>query len=386
MAEIWVRPDRVFDGGTLRSDCVLQVSAGRVVTVSDITDMPAHIKPIPVPGILCPGFVDVQVNGGGGVLLNLTPTIKGIQTIARAHRQFGTTAIMPTVITDAPEVMVAATKAAIDAKDMHGIVGLHIEGPHIDLDRRGTHSPKFVRSFDDTTIACVNMLAEANVRTMVTLSPRVVSPEQIGQLVDKGVIVSLGHTDATLEEMQAAFEAGANCATHLFNAMSPMLGRAPGAVGAVISSTAYSGIICDGHHIADEMVGIALRARPVPDRMFLVSDAMPTVGGPEEFELYGKIIALKNGRLENSEGGLAGAHVTQAQGVQRLIEKVNVPADVALRMAITVPATLLDMPELAQLSGQLVSDVLVLNDRHELVETLAETCAGTDQPKTAARA
>jgi N-acetylglucosamine-6-phosphate deacetylase len=170
--------------------------------------------------------------------------------------------------------------------------------------------------------------------------------------------------------MTAAFAAGASCATHLFNAMSPMLNRSPGAVGAVINSQAYAGIICDGYHVADEMVGLAIRARAVSGRMFLVSDAMPTVGGPDAFELYGNTITLKQGQLVNAEGSLAGAHVTMAQSVQRLVSVVGVDKETALQMAVTVPADVLKQPELATVVGRSVDDLLVLRGDFVVVGTL----------------
>ena len=188
-----------------------------------------------------------------------------------------------------------------------------------------------------------------------------------------GAVVSIGHTDATCEDTEAAISAGASCATHLFNAMSPMVGREPGAVGAVINSHVWSGIICDGFHVDDRMIKLALRARPDDDLMFLVSDAMATVGGPALFDLYGQNIHLENGRLINAEGHLAGAHVTQAEGVARLVHEIDVPLAQALRMAITVPALVVGQANLAQVIGRLVRDVLVLSDDLKVDGTLGQT-------------
>ncbi|GHE94258.1 N-acetylglucosamine-6-phosphate deacetylase [Aliiroseovarius zhejiangensis] len=366
MMELWITPDRLFDGRDLHSGKAVLIRDGRVVELSD-----ARKDAVRVPGLLTPGFVDLQVNGGGGVQLNSTPTPEGMQIIADAHRTFGTVAVLPTVITDLPEVLDSAADATIAAKGQPGIIGLHIEGPHIAMARRGTHSPDLVRPMDARTINTVGRLRDAGVSVMITLAPEAATADQIAQLVRMCAVVSLGHTDATAEVMRAAFKAGASCATHLFNAMSPMVGRAPGAVGAVINSTHYSGIICDGHHVADEMVGLAIRARPVPDRMFLVSDAMATVGGPEHFNLYGQHIALKEGRLINAEGSLAGAHVTQAEGVKRLVDRTGTSLTQALRMATSVPADCIGQPDIGRLVGRPVEDVILLDDDLYLTGDLA---------------
>jgi len=358
MAERWYCPDQVFDGQTLRDDLALCV-AGGVVQVRPRSAAPSTAARI--AGTVTPGFVDLQVNGGGGVLLNATPTADGMSAIATAHRGLGTAAILPTVITDAPEVLAAAVEAALAAQGRPGIAGLHIEGPHIALARRGTHAPTHVRPMEPATLAHVRRLRDAGIPVMITLAPEAAGPDQIAALAATGAVVSIGHSDATAPETRAALAAGARCFTHLFNAMSPMLNRLPGVVGAAINSDAHAGIIADGHHVADEMVALAIRARPVADRMFLVSDAMPTVGGPDRFILYGRELMLHEGRLVNSEGSLAGAHITQAQGVARLVHEIGLPLQQALRMAVTVPCAVMGLPGLSVLDGRAPADVLVLD-------------------------
>ena len=370
MTSKWIVPDHVFDGGTLLNGLAIHCQQGRVVELCPVRAVPANAQVVQVGGTVSPGFVDLQVNGGGGVLLNQCPTPEGMCAIASAHRQFGTVAVTPTVITDTHDVVAAAADAAIRAKGDGGIVGLHIEGPHISKVRRGTHDAQYVRPMDYATIGVVAKLRGAGISTMITLAPEATTLDQIAKLAALGAVVSLGHTNATSAQMTAAFAAGASCATHLFNAMSPMLNRSPGAVGAVINSQAYAGIICDGYHVADEMVGLAIRARPVSGRMFLVSDAMPTVGGPNAFELYGNTITLKQGQLVNAEGSLAGAHVTMAQSVQRLVSVVGVDKETALQMAVTVPADVLKQPELATVVGRSVDDLLVLRGDFAVVGTL----------------
>ncbi len=364
----WIIPDAVFDGARLHGGMGVHVDGIRVLALG--YDIPDDAEVVRAAGVISPGFVDLQVNGGGGVFLNLTPSAAGMQAIAAAHRKFGTVAILPTVITDAPEVLVQVVDAAIAAQGAEGIAGLHIEGPHISEVRRGTHAAKFVRPMDDGTIAQVSRLRAAGIAVLLTIAPEAVTDAQITQLAALGVVVSIGHSDCDAQQARGALTAGATCFTHLFNAMSQMANRAPGVVGAAINSDAYAGFICDGIHVADEMLGLAIRARPVPDRMFLVSDAMPTVGGPDHFEIYGETISLHDGMLLNQEGSLAGAHITQLEGVARLISKLGVPPEEALRMAITIPAKVIGQDHLATLEGRLLRDVILIDPAYGSVRPL----------------
>jgi N-acetylglucosamine-6-phosphate deacetylase len=346
-----LQPDLIFDGQSLRKG-VLRLDGDRVVAIQDGAGER-------IAGILSPGFIDLQVNGGGDVLLNTSPTVAGMQAIAAAHRRFGTVGILPTVITDAPDVLDAVTDAALAARGLPGILGLHIEGPHISVPRRGTHKAAFVRPFDDRTLTAVRRLRAGGVRVMLTLAPEAATPAQVAELAALGVVISIGHSDATGAEVRGLLVAGASCFTHLFNAMSPMVNRAEGVTGACINSHAFAGIICDGVHVADEMVGLAIRARPLPDTTFLVSDAMPTVGGSDRFTLYGREIHVENGRLVNAEGSLAGAHVTMAESVKRLIDKVGLAPEAALRMATTIPARVMGLP--TGIIGQSAADLVILD-------------------------
>lgn len=367
MTDRWIAPDQIFDGQRLRTGKAVRISDDVVTNIADAPDTAIKIK-----GCLTPGFIDLQVNGGGGVMLNTTPTRDGMVQIATAHRQFGTIAILPTVITDTPDVLDQAADAAIAAKDDSSLLGLHIEGPHIALSRRGTHSADHIRPMDQRTIDVVTRLREHDIAVKVTVAPESCTNDQIAALSNLGAIVSIGHTDATAETVEACIAAGAACATHLFNAMSPMTSRAPGAVGAIINSNIPAGIICDGHHVDDAMIALALRARPTDDLMFLVSDAMATVGGPDHFSLYGHDIHVDNGRLINADGNLAGAHVTQAQGVARLVQQVGIPLEQALRMAITSPANLIGRPALSDIIGHAPRDLLVLSRDANVIQNLAD--------------
>ncbi len=370
-ATAWLCPDALFDGASLRPGLALGLCEGRITSLTMQKELPASAPRLKIRGTITPGYLDLQVNGGGDVFLNTSPTPDGMAAIAAAHRRFGTVGIMPTLITDAPEVLDRAADAALAARDLPGILGLHIEGPHISLPRRGTHAARFIRPLDDRTIGVVRRLRAVGIPVMITLAPEAVAPGQIAALAATGAVVSLGHSDTTAAATHAALAEGATCFTHLFNAMSPMLNRAPGMTGACINSSAWAGIICDGIHVDDAMVGLALRARPNPDTTFLVSDAMPTVGGSNHFSLYGDEIRLENGRLVNSEGSLAGAHITMAESVARLISHVGISPEAALRMAVTVPARVIGAPQLAAVKGRSLADLLVLDARWRVRGTCA---------------
>jgi N-acetylglucosamine-6-phosphate deacetylase len=352
----WIAPARVFDGERLREGVALRIEEDRV---ADLAPLEPRMGAEAVAGTVAPGFVDLQVNGGGGVLLNAEPTVAGLEAIAAAHRRFGTVAILPTLITDAPEVLDRAADAVLAARGREGLLGLHIEGPHIAVARRGTHAARFIRPLDGRTTEVVRRLREGGVAVMVTLAPEAVAPGQVAALAAMGAVVSLGHSDATFEQAQAVLAEGAGAFTHLFNAMSPLGHRAPGMVGAALASSVPAGLIADGIHVADPVIPLAFRARPAPDLTFLVSDAMPTVGGPDRFRLYDMELRVEGGRLVNPEGNLAGAHVTMAEGVARLA-RLGIGEEAALRAAVTVPARLIGRDDLARIGGRRVEDLVRL--------------------------
>jgi N-acetylglucosamine-6-phosphate deacetylase len=374
--DLWLLPDAIFDGSRLRPGAALAVAGGRSLRIGT---PPRGARTRPIKGTLTPGFLDLQVNGGGDALLNNDQTPEALHRMAAAHRRFGTVGILPTVITDAPEILARAVDATLAAHARptpdRSLLGLHIEGPHLSIPRRGTHAAEYIRPFDDQTLSHIRRLRAAGLFVKITLAPESATPAQVRQIVATGATVSIGHSDATAEDVRALLDAGATCFTHLFNAMSPMLNRAPGVTGACINSSAYAGIICDGIHVADDMVGLAIRARPVPGRMFLVSDAMCTVGGSDHFRLYGQDIWLKDGRLVNAEGSLAGAHVTMAEGVCRLIAVVGTTPETALDMAVGAPARLLGRPDLATPEQRDLADLIFLDTDWRVTGTAADLLA-----------
>ena len=290
--------------------------------------------------------------------------------IAATHKRFGTRAILPTVITDAPGVVEAAANAVIKTHGTDGIMGLHIEGPHISVARRGSHDAAHIRPLDAHTFSVVEGLRRERIPVLITLAPEAVAKGQIARLNALGVVVAIGHSDSTLEAVRAAEAEGVQLFTHLFNAMSPMLNRAPGVTGAAITSHAYCSVICDGIHAKREMLRIAMAARPVPDRMILISDAMPSVGGPDRFDLYGHTIHVQDGQLVNAEGSLAGAHITIAQSLAFVAGNLEASLESALRMAITNPARLLGLRDRFMIIGKPVGDLCMFDEGWRLANCL----------------
>ncbi|KZK89981.1 N-acetylglucosamine-6-phosphate deacetylase [Pseudovibrio sp. Ad5] len=359
--DIWLCPDQLFDGQNLLTDTAIHLVDGKCAGLSSADQLPVDVTVKKLSGLITPGFFDIQINGGGGVLYNTSPSPEGLAAIAAAHRQFGTTALLPTVITDAPNVLEEAVEAMKDAYGTHGIKGIHIEGPHISVERKGTHEASWVRPLNERSLQLVRDLRDRDIPVLMTVAPEGVAKGDVARLVEMGAVVSIGHTDAGAAQIKPVLKEGANLFTHLFNGMSQMVNREPGAVGTGINSTAYCSLIVDGHHVADDMLRLAIRARPVKDHMIIISDAMPTVGGPENFNLYGHQVYLEDGKLINKAGSLAGAHVTMLESVARMITELQFPAEEVLRMSLSNPAALMGLQQsVASLQNTDLADMLLL--------------------------
>jgi len=295
-------------------------------------------------GYLLPGFIDTQVNGGGGVLFNDEATVEGIAAIGRAHKAYGTTGYLPTLISDELDVIDAAMRAVEAAieQGVPGVLGVHIEGPFISKERKGIHNPELFRTLDAESKALLKSLKRG--KTLVTLAPERCTPEDIRELAEAGVIIAAGHTNATYEQMVEGLDAGVTGFTHLFNAMSPMLHRAPGVVGAALESrTAYCGLIMDGHHVDWPVLRVALHTRPA-DRYMLVTDAMPTVGSKTKtFTLNGQAIHVENGVCVGPDGTLAGSDLDMATAVKYCVEHAQASIGDAAVMAAHAPAAFLGL-------------------------------------------
>jgi N-acetylglucosamine-6-phosphate deacetylase len=359
---------RIFDGERLHEDRALVVEGASIQALVRFEDRPRGGEQVDLGGgILAPGFVDWQINGGGGVLFNADPTVEGIAAIAAAHRRAGVTAFLPTVVTDAPRVLAEALTAAREAQTLvPGALGIHVEGPFIDPKRKGVHPAEFIRRMEEKDADAL-ISARADVM-VVTLAPASVPLERIARLAKAGIVVSLGHSDASAEDAQTVFDAGASAVTHLYNAMSQLTSRAPGVVGAALSDPRIiCGLIADGEHAHAVAYRAALAAKG-PRAIALVSDAMPpAAGGPDVFELQGRRMTRVGNKLVAEDGALAGAAITMRDAVDYVVRVLKVPLADALMMATLTPARLLRVDNrIGRLATGHEADLVHLTDSLEV--------------------
>jgi N-acetylglucosamine-6-phosphate deacetylase len=369
-----VAADHVFDGTQLHQHHAVVIEGARIVGVIRRAHVPRAIPVHELPeGVwLAPGFVDVQVNGGGDVLFNDQPTREGIAAIVAAHRKFGTTALVPTLITDTTDKMRAAF-AAVQALAYTepGVLGIHFEGPFLSPQKPGVHDAEKIRrpNVQDEGV----MTAARKGVMVVTLAPEEVRPGFIAALAGAGVRVSLGHSMASYAQTKAALEEGLTGFTHLFNAMPQMESRRPGPIAAALESNAWFGMIVDGAHVAPAMLRLALRgsARPM-----LVTDAMPPVGGRKTtFALQGREISVRNGHCASADGTLAGTALDMASAVRNAVRLLQMPLVDALRAASTAPANFLGLGDtLGALAPGYRADMVAFEPNE--VQVLATWVAG----------
>lgn len=322
-------------------------------------------------GTLLPGFVDLQINGGDGLLLNDAPTLDTVKRIARAHARLGVTALLPTLITDTADQVSAAIDAVEHAiaENMPGVVGLHLEGPHLSVARKGAHDPELIRPMTESDLRGLVEGAARLPTLMVTLAPESVSSEQISTLSKAGVIVSLGHTDIPFDQAMQAAGDGARVVTHLFNAMSQLQNRDPGLVGGALAHPELSaGLIADGIHVHPAAMAAAIKAKTGPGEIFLVSDAMAAAGSDlTEFTLNGRKIKRQDHRLTLADGTLAGADLDLARAIQVLVNEVGCAPQTAFAMATAAPARAIGrFPELGSLQPKSKANIVHLSDEFEL--------------------
>ena len=363
-----VLTDRGFEAGL-----AVLIADGRIALITtpqDALKQATHTHDLQ-GAMLLPGFIDCQVNGGGGVLFNNTPDVDALRSIGAAHRRFGTTGFLPTLISDDVAVMekaIAATRQAISEK-VPGVLGIHLEGPYIAPARKGTHDQAKFRIPDASEIELATSL-DTGV-TVITLAPERVPLDDIRALVARGAIVVAGHTAATYEEARAGIDAGIRGFTHLYNAMSPLTGREPGAVGAALEDTeSWCGIIVDGVHVHPASLRVALAAKP-SGKVFLVTDAMPPVGADDpSYELYGETITVHEGVVRNSAGALAGSALDMATAVRNTVQLLGVPLEEAARMASTYPAEFLGLGhQYGRIAAGFHADLVALNDEMQVINT-----------------
>jgi N-acetylglucosamine-6-phosphate deacetylase len=369
----------VFDGWTRHKDAAVVIEGSLIVDVIAQSALPAGLEILELPSgaWLAPGFIDLQVNGGGDVLFNNSPTPEAILAIAAAHRKYGTTAFLPTFITDTSEKMVAAVAAAQSVVGSEpSVLGIHLEGPFLSPEKAGVHDPSLIR---EPGPADLKMLCGPRKGALlVTLAPECVPNGFVGQLAQSGVRVSLGHSMATYEKTLAAMAEGLSGFTHLFNAMRPLASREPGPIAAALESpNAWFGMIVDGFHVNPAMLRLALRGLGQP---ILVTDAMPPVGGRRsKFDLYGAEIKVIGGRCARPDGTLAGSALNMAAAVRNCMYMLEVPVEHALRLATRNPAEFIGLGSLlGGLRPGYRADIVALNPDN--FDVLGTWVAGKDSP------
>ncbi|MBB4040705.1 N-acetylglucosamine-6-phosphate deacetylase [Microvirga flocculans] len=362
---------RLFDGSHMLDGRAVVIENGHIAAVPLEKDLSAGIRRHAIEGLLAPGFIDVQVNGGGGVLYNDVRTVEGLRKIAEAHRRYGTTGLLPTFITDTRAAMaeaVEAMRAALAAR-VPGVLGIHLEGPFISPERKGVHDASFIRPLEDEDIAIMTSLTEG--RTLVTLAPERTGMDAIARLASAGVLVCAGHTAGDYDTVIEATRHGLRGFTHLFNAMPPLVGRDPGPVGAALDSRdTWCGIIVDGHHVNDASLRIAIAAKGT-ERMMLVTDAMSVTGTDlTDFELHGRTIYRREGRLATADGTLAGSDLDMASAVRNSVHRLGLALPDVLRMASLVPARFLRLDhECGRIAPGYRADFVLLDDALNVRQT-----------------
>ena len=360
------------EDGLAEGQCVL-LSQGRILDIVAPSDRRVRrAERYDLGGqLLLPGFIDSQVNGGGGVLFNDAPSVETIRAIGRAHRRFGTTGFLPTLISTDLDIMaraIAAVRSAIEA-GVPGVLGIHIEGPFLNVARKGVHDPAKLRELDPSALGLLTSLRGG--RTLVTLAPEMTTPQMIEKLVAAGVVVSAGHTNATYAEIGTALRHGLTGFTHLFNAMSPLTGREPGTVGAALDDPAsWCGIIVDGEHTDPVVLRIALRCK-AHDRFMLVTDAMPSVGtNNDSFELQGRRITVSGSACLDEDGRLAGSNMDMASCVRNAISMLGLSLPEAVRMASQGPAEFLGLAhDTGRIAPGLRADLALADEAFNVLET-----------------
>ena len=362
---------RIFDGASLAAGRVVVIDQGRITAVLAETDIPAGVPVRRIEGLLAPGFIDIQVNGGGGILLNDEPTVEGVRAIAEAHRRYGTTGLLPTLVTDTRERMaeaIAAVRGAI-AAGVPGVLGIHLEGPYLNPIRKGVHDPALMRRIEEADIALVTSLDRGV--TLITIAPELTTAETIRRIADAGVRIAAGHTAASYEEIEAARAAGLTGITHLFNAMPPLMGREPGVLGAALDDPGlYPSLIVDLFHVSAASLRVALAARGT-ERTILVTDAMSTVGSDiDHFMLGDRVITRAAGRLTTADGTLAGSDLDMASAVRNTVEALGLPLEAALHMASGAPAAFLGLDaELGRIAPGYRASIVLLDDDLAVTDT-----------------
>ncbi len=364
---------RVLGEHGFRDDVAVLVQDGRILDMTTAHDARAAAAQRHDLGgrLLLPGFIDTQVNGGGGVLFNDAPEVETLRRIAAAHARFGSTGLLPTLISDDLDTMQRAVEAvdAAIAAGVPGILGIHLEGPFLSPERRGVHDPAKIRAIDARGLDVACSLRRG--KTLLTLAPERTTREVIAELSGRGIIVAAGHSAASYEQTRAALAAGVRGFTHLFNAMTPLQSREPGMVGAALDDAAsWCGVIVDGHHVHPAALRVAIRAKAA-GRMMLVTDAMPPVGADDpDFYLGGERVSCKDGICLTPGGVLAGSCLDMAGAVRNCVTLLGLPLAEAARMAAAYPAAFLGLQAThGRIAAGCAADLVVADDELRVHET-----------------
>jgi len=355
---------RIFDGEAWHDDVALVVADGAITSIGVA---PAGAKHVQFDGgVLAPGLIDLQVNGGGGHLIGPGTTADDLAVVCATHRAFGVTGLLPTLITDTAAVTDAVLAAGAEAarRQAPGFLGLHLEGPHLSQARKGAHDPALIRPMDEADLVRLERVRGTLPHLLLTVAAETVMPEQIARLVRAGIVVSIGHSDASFEVTSAAIKAGASMATHLFNAMSQIGNRDPGVVGAALHhGGVWAGLIADGIHVHPATLGLALRAKTGLGQIFLVSDSMSQAGTEmTSFELNGRTIYRQDGALRLGDGTLAGADLTLDAAVRYMHFKFGLELSECLRMASLYPAQAIGAQGLGRLVPGSLTNLVWFDD------------------------
>ncbi|ENA0609261.1 N-acetylglucosamine-6-phosphate deacetylase [Enterobacter bugandensis] len=366
---------RIYTGHEILDDHAIVIADGLIERVCPLAELPPEMEQRSLNGaIISPGFIDVQLNGCGGVQFNDSAeavTVETLEIMQKANEKSGCTSYLPTLITSSDDLMKQGIRVMREylAKHPNQALGLHLEGPWLNMVKKGTHNPDYVRKPDAELVDY--MCANADAIAKVTLAPEMTGAEVIGKLAAAGIVVSAGHSNATQKEAKAGFRAGITFATHLYNAMPYITGREPGLVGAILDEPdVYCGIIADGLHVDYTNIRIAKRLKG--DKLCLVTDATAPAGANiEQFIFAGKTIYYRNGLCVDENGTLSGSALTMIEGVRNLVEHCGIALDEALRMATLYPARAIGVnKQLGGIAPGMVANLTAFTHDYKIIKTI----------------
>lgn len=368
---------KIFDGDRFQNGKALIIENDRIINIVNMAELDAKypaVKKIDAKnGYVTPGFMDLQLNGCGGVLLNDSITVETLEVMHKTNLKYGCTSFTPTLITTGDENIKKALKLMKDLgdKESKGVLGLHIEGPFISLEKKGIHNPKFIRKMDEHMLSEIAAAGGEDIK-IITVAPENISGEYIGKLSSSGIKVALGHTNATYKQVEEKKIYGITMATHLYNGMSSFTHRELGAAGATMNLDIRAGIIADGFHC--EYQAIEMAHKLMGERLFLVTDAVAPAGTDMEFFYFeGNKVYHKDGKCFGEDGTLGGSALTMIAGVQNLVNHAHLPLEEAVRMATLYPARAIDVDDrYGKLQPGYYADIVIMDEKLNLISVIAK--------------